>query len=472
MVDTAQAADSTAPLESGSVDAAVVDLTPKTTAQALELLRQSAEDFLAQLLSQAGVVQIGVLVLTGGIAWLVARAIRKRMPETARRPVDEEADDPDSWTLGALITLKTLIFPVLWVLSLWVFNGLFKQAGFGNDVLRISASLMQAWIVIRMFSSLVKDPLWSKAFAYVAWTIAALNIVRLLGPVIDILDGISLPLGDSRLSLYLIIKGALLLIALLWLASTVTHLIQLRVRRSKNLTASAQTLIAQAVRLLLLFSAFMVAMSAIGIDLTALAVFSGAVGVGIGFGLQAIFSNLVAGIIILIERSIKVGDFVELESGLTGEVREINIRSTRVTTNDNIDILVPNAEFINNRVTNWTLRDGHCRKRIPFGVAYGTDKEKVRDVVLEATRDISHLLTGRHAKPPQVWLIEFGDSSLNFELVVWLSPASVKRPSAVLADFNWAIETALSSNGIEIPFPQRDLHIRSSDLPLQIVTGA
>ncbi|HMB46989.1 MAG TPA: mechanosensitive ion channel domain-containing protein, partial [Afifellaceae bacterium] len=293
-------------------------------------------------------------------------------------------------------------------------------------------------------------------------------ILRLLNPVIAILDGAALNIGESRLSLYLVIKGLILLALLLWLASVVTRFVQSRVSRAKNLTPSVQTLIAQAVRIGLLFTAIMLAMNAIGVDLTALAVFSGAVGVGIGFGLQAIFSNLMAGIIMLLERSIKVGDFVELESGLTGEVREINIRSTRVTTNDNVDILVPNSEFINKQVTNWTLRDAYRRTRIPFGVAYGTDKELVRKAALEAAEQVPHMLTGRNAKPPQVWLVGFGDSSLDFELVVWLSPEAVKRPSAVAADYNWAIETALAKYEIEIPFPQRDLHIRSGELPIKL----
>ena len=120
------------------------------------------------------------------------------------------------------------------------------------------------------------------------------------------------------------------------------------------------------------------AMSSIGIDITALAVFTGALGVGVGFGMQAMVSNFVAGVILLVERSLKIGDFVELTSGVRGEVREINIRNAVITTNDNIDIIVPNSEFVNGQVTNWTFRDASRRLRVPFGVAYGTDKEVVR----------------------------------------------------------------------------------------------
>lgn len=203
-----------------------------------------------------------------------------------------------------------------------------------------------------------------------------------------------------------------------------------------------------------------IALSSLGIDLTKFALFASALGVGVGFGLQTIISNFVAGLMLLFDRTLKVGDFVDLESGVTGEVKEIKIRSTIVTTNDNVDVIVPNAEFINGRVTNWTMRDTLRRIRVPFGVSYSADKFKVREAVLAAAEKVPHTLNVE-GKETQVWLMEFGDSSLNFELVVWLNPDAVKRPSKVHADYLWAIHTALEEADIEIPFPQRDLHIRS-----------
>lgn len=429
----------------------------------LNYLVDVTEKLAQQFLSYEGLFQLSVIFCAGVVAWFLAKpsgVLLERIWPKA------EGDTP--FLAGAFLVISKLVFPIFWVLLLWISSAALRKLAMGNDLVRIVASLLQAWVLIRLFSTFVRDPLWSKTFATIAWIVAALNILRLLNPVIAILDGAALKIGDARLSLYLIIKGLILLVFLLWLASLITRFVQSRVSRAENLTPSVKTLIAQAVRLVLLFTAIMLAMNAIGVDLTALAVFSGAVGVGIGFGLQAIFSNLVAGVIMLLERSIKVGDFVELESGLTGEVREINIRSTRVTTNDNVDILVPNSEFINKQVTNWTLRDGYRRTRIPFGVAYGTDKDLVRKAALEAAAEVPHMLKGRNAKPPQVWLVGFGDSSLDFELVVWLSPEAVKRPSAVAADYNWAIETALAKYDIEIPFPQRDLHIRSGELPIKL----
>ncbi|MBU2581615.1 MAG: mechanosensitive ion channel [Alphaproteobacteria bacterium] len=271
-----------------------------------------------------------------------------------------------------------------------------------------------------------------------------------------------------RVSVYLIIKGVLFVALLLWVANGLSRLITTRIATASALTPSVQTLISQSVRLILLFGAITIALGAIGVNLTALTVLSGAIGVGIGFGLQSVFSNLVAGIILLFERSIKVGDFIELNDGIQGTVREITIRSTLVTTNDNIDVLVPNSEFITKQMTNWTLRDTLRRSRIAFGVAYGTDKELVRKAGLEAAAKVSHTLTGVPGREPQVWLVGFGDSALDFELVVWLTPESVMRPATVNAAYCWELETALNKYGIEIPFPQRDLHIRSGKLPIEI----
>ena len=210
----------------------------------------------------------------------------------------------------------------------------------------------------------------------------------------------------------------------------------------------------------LLTLGFAIGLSTLGIDLDKFALFASALGVGVGFGLQNLIGNFVAGLVLLFEKSLKVGDFIELESGITGEVREINFRSTLVTTNDNIDIVVPNSAFVNAPVRNWTMRDVHRRIHVPFGVAYGSDKDQVRKAVLEAASQVRHTLN-EEGRPPQVWLTKFGDSSLDFELIVWLTSDAVKRPGAVLADYLWAIETALRKYGVEIPFPQRDLHVRS-----------
>ncbi|CCQ16441.1 mechanosensitive ion channel MscS [Rhodococcus sp. AW25M09] len=203
------------------------------------------------------------------------------------------------------------------------------------------------------------------------------------------------------------------------------------------------------------------AVSALGVPLSRFAWLAGALGVGLGFGLQTIFSNFISGLILLFDRTIEVGDFVELESGVTGEVRDIRIRATRIVTNDNIDIIVPNSEFVTSQVVNWTHRDVSRRLRVPFGVAYGTDKNIVKRAALEAASELPFTLTLDGPHRPQVWLTEFGDSSLNYELVVWVNGDATVRPAAVTAAYNWALHSALQRHDIEIPFPQQDVHVRS-----------
>ncbi len=212
---------------------------------------------------------------------------------------------------------------------------------------------------------------------------------------------------------------------------------------------------------LILSIGVVIGLSSIGVDFTKFALMASALSIGIGFGLQTLVSNFVAGLIILFEKSLKVGDFVELESGITGDVMEINMRSTLITTNDNIDILVPNSEFINKNVTNWTMREVYRRVRVPFGVAYGSNKELVKKAALEAADNVHWTLKTDPNRKPQVWLVRFGDSSLDFELVIWLIPEAVKRPSGVQASYLWEISNKLAEHHIEIPFPQRDLHLRS-----------
>lgn len=205
----------------------------------------------------------------------------------------------------------------------------------------------------------------------------------------------------------------------------------------------------------------------LGFNMSSFAVLGGAIGVGLGFGLQNIISNFVSGVIILLEKIVKVDDFVDLQSGVMGRVTEINLRYTRITTTDLIDIIVPNSEFITGRVVNWTLGEPVRRLHIAFGVAYGTDKQLVREAGIAAAMSIAGTVqdVGRE---PDVWLVKFGDSSLDFELVVWVGADSIGSPGRTDARYLWAIEDELAKRHIEIPFPQRDLHIRSGKLAVSL----
>ena len=204
-----------------------------------------------------------------------------------------------------------------------------------------------------------------------------------------------------------------------------------------------------------------IALSSIGLEFGNIAIVAGALSVGIGFGLQSIVNNFVSGLIILFEHTLRVGDYIELDTGLTGTVKSINVRSTLINTNDNIDIVVPNSEFVTTRLTNWTLGERILRIRIPFGVAYGSDKELVRQAAIEAAAEVPFTLTNMKNREPEVWLTEFADNSLNFLLLVWVNRMGARRPTRARAAYLWELETKLTEYGIEIPFPQRDLHLRS-----------
>jgi len=213
---------------------------------------------------------------------------------------------------------------------------------------------------------------------------------------------------------------------------------------------------------LLLVVGILLAFDLAGVPLGKFTVFAGAIGVGLGFGLQAIFSNFISGLILLFDRSLKVGDFVELEGDIRGNVRAINIRATRITTNDNIDVLVPNSEFVTKRVVNWTHGSVNRRVRVPFAVAYGVDKELVKKAALEAAARVPFTLATEGEKRPQVWLVNFGDSAVEFILAVWLTEEAARRNAAITAAYLWELDTSLKAHGIEIPFPQRDLNLRSA----------
>jgi small-conductance mechanosensitive channel len=277
----------------------------------------------------------------------------------------------------------------------------------------------------------------------------------------DVLDLPLLHMGGVVVTLGGLIGAALVVAFALLASKLVQRALERFSGRTETLTRASVYTVSRIIHYALVVAATLYALSLIGIDTGRMTLAIGALGVGLGFGLQQIFNNFVSGLIILFERSLKVGDFVDLGNGVHGEVQEINIRATRITTNDNTDIIVPNSEFVAGRVVNWTLREVARRLRVPFSVAYGTDKELVKKAALEAAAEVPFTLSTDVRRCPQVWLVGFGDSGLKFELVVWLNSDAVSRPSAVFAAYNWAIETALCKYCIELPFPQRDLHLRS-----------
>ena len=232
-----------------------------------------------------------------------------------------------------------------------------------------------------------------------------------------------------------------------------------------SLTTSTRTILANIGYYIILLIAFFMVLNVLGIKLSSLALVAGALSVGIGFGLKNIVSNLVSGLILMFERSVKIGDYVELDSTLKGYITDIRMRSTTINTNDNIDIIVPNQRFIESNVVNWTMRDNLRRFFIPFGVKYGTDPQQVMDIVMKAVME-SEYRNEIHDAPDKrnrVIMTGMGDSSVDFELLVWIEGAKMRRPKRTKSEFLVLIYKVLYENNIEIPFPQRDLHIRSVD---------
>ena len=256
------------------------------------------------------------------------------------------------------------------------------------------------------------------------------------------------------------IGGILMLIVLFALVVMAERLLQrLIIRRflsKTRLQSSLQYGLSRIFGYLLMAIGFYIAFQIAGFDLSSLAIVAASLGVGVGFGLQNIINNFVSGIIILAERPISIGDRIDV-AGVAGRVTKIQLRSTTVVTNDNITMIVPNADFISNTVTNWSHGDPKVRIRVPVGVAYGTDLKLLQDLLLEAAVEHPKALSD---PLPLVMFNEFGDSSLNFELAVWTEEMTA-TPIHFTSQMNFIIEKKLRDNDIEIPFPQRDLHVRS-----------
>ncbi len=299
-----------------------------------------------------------------------------------------------------------------------------------------------------------------------------MEATQLTGLLAQARDVLAIPwfmLGDTQINAARLLGLFLIIVLVWWFASLLERGVTRVALRgdAESRSAAAVYTWARVLRYAVWIIGTIVGLNYIGLDLASLALLGGAIGVGIGFGLQNIFSNFISGIIILLERTLKVGDFVDLQSGVRGKVREIGLRYTRITTNDDVDIIVPNSEFINGRVTNWTFETRVRRMRIPFGVAYGSDKDRVKAAGLRAAERVKGTVI-QGGREPDVWLVGFGDSSLNFELVVWVGPELVARPGRTEAAFLWAIEDELRAEDIEIPFPQRDLHVRSGTLSVRL----
>jgi small-conductance mechanosensitive channel len=324
--------------------------------------------------------------------------------------------------------------------------------------------LIFAWVGIRLASHVVRNPVFANVLVWTVWTIAALNILDWITPAKELLEGAEL-LTISRsadnpdgtvISLYTIVIWTLSLFLMLSAAVYLSGFLETRIRTIRALSPSLQVLFIKSLKIVLIGLAIIVAITSVGIDLTALAVFGGALGVGIGFGLQRVVSNLISGVILLLDKSIKPGDVIAI-AGTYGWVTALGGRYVSVVTRDGVEHLIPNEMLISERVENWTHTHSRTRLKVDVGVHYKTDIHHAIALCLEAAGETERVL----ADPaPKCLLIEFGDNSVNLQLRFWIKDAhnGVQNVKSAVLLLIW---DKFKASGIEIPYPQRDLHLRS-----------
>jgi small-conductance mechanosensitive channel len=294
-----------------------------------------------------------------------------------------------------------------------------------------------------------------------AWVVAALSIVGQLSPVIDALDSVSVVLGGLRLTPLLLIKlGALLVIAL-WLTNLFSNFVEARITQSGELTPSLQVLLIKMIRMCLMIFAVAVAMSAVGINLSALAIFSGAAGVGIGFGLQKIVANFISGIILLVDKSVKPGDLVTIGDS-SGRISAMKTRYISVAAGDGREFLIPNEDLVTQKVTNWTYTDKNTLVKVIFGTNYDADPRLVCKLAIEIAAGSKRALK---SKPPGCILTEFAEAGMKFSLNFWI--ADPDGMDNVKSEVMLALWDAFKREGIRVPYPVREIRVRGGALPVE-----
>lgn len=408
----------------------------------------------AQAWATADILTVGNLIqiVIVGLAFLVARILAPRIRAGLGRLTAGRFTGNSAAAVSRAVGPLTL--PLTWLALQWLSLVAAAESDWPNHLLRIAVSLLTAWIIIRLASRLVRDPTWAKAIAITAWSIAALNIVGLLDDTIVLLDGIALQVGDVRFSVLSVLKGMLSLAVLLWAATLLSGFMERRIRTLPNLTPSVQVLFSKILKIALITIAIVLAISSVGIDLTAFAVFGGAIGVGIGFGLQKVVSNLISGVILLVDKSIKPGDVIEVGETY-GWINSLGARYASVVTRDGTEYLIPNEDLITQQVVNWSFSNNEVRLKIPIGVSYKADVRRAIELCKEAAAAVDRVVD---EPKPACLLKGFGDSSVDLELRFWIEDAQ-NGVSNVRSEVLLLVWDKFHEHGIEIPFPQRDVHI-------------
>jgi len=408
--------------------------------------------------------ELGVLLLAAAGAFLVHRTVGQGL--AAR------AEEGDEYTVRylALKTLQRILFPISMLLGVLAGRALLQFQDSPVTLLDLAVPLLVSLASIRFLIYFLRKTFrpgpavkaWENLIATSIWIVVALHLLGWLPAVLKGLDGMAMQVGSTRISLLATLKLALAL-ALLWLlAQWLGRVIENRISRAEYVNAGMQVALVKLSKFVLLVLVFLLALDTVGIDLTALTVFGGALGVGLGFGLQRIASNFISGFIVLFDRSIRPGDVITIDNKL-GWVQELRARYVVVMDRDGVERLIPNETLITNEVINWSYSDRNVRMKIPVSISYDNDPEQALALLAEAAKANPRVLAD---PPPTTRLMAFGDSGVDLELRVWIQDPEAGLGS-VRSDINLAIWRAFKDAGIVIPYPQRDLHIRSGLEALQ-----
>ena len=348
------------------------------------------------------------------------------------------------------------LFLIVW---LWIADVMLLRFGWPSYrwLVATALTLVAAWFVISVLTRLIRSLMLARLVAVVGWLYFALYALGLDRTVLAALDSVAVNLGAVRLSMLLVLKAIVLSAALIWFAVLIGNMSSNWIQKSAELTPSLKVLISKLVKIGLIVVAGAIALSATGIDLTALTVFSGAVGVGIGFGLQKVVSNFISGIIILLDKSIKPGDTITLGETF-GSIRDLRSRFVSVITRDGKEYLIPNEDFISQQVVNWSFSSDFVRIEVSFGTSYDSDPHEVARIAIEAAKSIPRVASA-YAEPV-CWMTGFGASSIDFKLRFWISDPS-NGLTNVRGQVLMALWDAFKAAGIEIPYPRREIIMKT-----------
>ena len=310
-------------------------------------------------------------------------------------------------------------------------------------------------------TSVIRNDFIVRLVSLSAWLVAALSILGQLDPTIDALDSVSVVLGGLRLTPLLLIKLGVLLAVALWLSNIASNFAESRITRSGDLTPSIQVLLVKMIRLALMIFAVAVVMSAVGINLSALAIFSGAAGVGIGFGLQKIVANFISGIILLADKSVKPGDLVTIGDS-SGRISAMKTRYISVAAGDGREFLIPNEDLVTQKVTNWTYTDKNTLVKVNFGTNYDADPRLVCKLAIDIAAAAPRAIKG---KPPNCILTEFAEAGMKFSLTFWI--ADPDGMDNVKSEVMLSLWDAFKREGIRVPYPVREIRVRGGALPVE-----